>query len=71
MSMRIGSIFIIMATSAIGKFRHSLYLISILMYFFFLGIFAPIILYRIHPHKEGSPRDWILTAGKFCKYSIK
>jgi zinc transporter 1/2/3 len=44
--MRIGSIFIIMATSAVG-------------------IFAPIILYRVKPQKDGSIRDWILTAGKF------
>lgn len=51
MSMRIGSIFIILATSAVG-------------------IFAPIILYRISPHKEGSVRDWALTAGKFCKFSL-
>ncbi|CAO3655457.1 unnamed protein product [Mucor hiemalis] len=44
--MRIGSVFIIMVTSAVG-------------------IFAPIILYRIKPHTDGSVRDWILTAGKF------
>lgn len=44
--LRIGSIFIIMATSSVG-------------------IFSPIILYRIKPHSEGSLRDWILTAGKF------
>lgn len=46
MPMRIGAIFIILATSAVG-------------------IFAPIILYRISPFQEGSVRDWILTAGKF------
>lgn len=43
---RIGSVFIIMGTSAIG-------------------IFAPIILYRISPPQEGSIREWTLTAGKF------
>lgn len=32
---------------------------------FILGIFAPIILYRVSPYKEGSVRDWALTAGKF------
>ncbi|KAI9270091.1 Zinc/iron permease [Helicostylum pulchrum] len=46
MSFRIGSVFIIMVTSAVG-------------------IFAPIILYRISPPKNGSIRDWTLTAGKF------
>lgn len=46
MPLRIGSIFIILATSAVG-------------------VFAPIILYRVSPFKEGSVRDWILTAGKF------
>ncbi|KAL9554757.1 hypothetical protein MBANPS3_002672 [Mucor bainieri] len=46
MPLRIGSVFIIMVTSAVG-------------------IFAPIILYRISPYKEGSVRDWALTAGKF------
>ncbi|KAG2208064.1 hypothetical protein INT47_010426 [Mucor saturninus] len=46
MPMRIGSVFIILATSAVG-------------------IFAPIILFRISPHQEGSIRDWALTAGKF------
>lgn len=46
MPLRIGAVFIIMVTSAVG-------------------IFAPIILYRIRPHREGSVRDWILTAGKF------
>jgi zinc transporter 1/2/3 len=34
-------------------------------FFFTLGIFAPIILYRVSPYKEGSVRDWALTAGKF------
>ncbi|CEG74188.1 hypothetical protein RMATCC62417_09436 [Rhizopus microsporus] len=46
MPMRIGSIFIILATSAVG-------------------IFAPIILHRVSPYQPGSPREWILTAGKF------
>ncbi|KAI9480806.1 MAG: ZIP zinc transporter-domain-containing protein [Benjaminiella poitrasii] len=46
MPLRIGSVFIILATSAVG-------------------IFAPIILCRIKPYKEGSFRDWTLTAGKF------
>lgn len=46
MSLRIGSVFIILATSAVG-------------------IFAPIILFRISPYQEGSVRDWALTAGKF------
>lgn len=49
MPMRIGSVFIILATSAVG-------------------IFAPIVIYRISPHKEGSVRDWALTTGKFCKF---
>ncbi|KAG2200305.1 hypothetical protein INT47_000298 [Mucor saturninus] len=46
MPFRIGSIFIILATSAVG-------------------IFSPIILYRISSFKDGSIRDWVLTAGKF------
>lgn len=44
--MRIGSVFIILVTSAVG-------------------IFAPIILFRISPYQKGSVRDWALTAGKF------
>ncbi|KAI8647726.1 ZIP zinc transporter-domain-containing protein [Parasitella parasitica] len=44
--LRIGSVFIVLVTSAVG-------------------IFSPIILYRISPYKEGSARDWALTAGKF------
>ncbi|KAI7887252.1 ZIP zinc transporter-domain-containing protein [Mucor mucedo] len=46
MPFRIGSIFIILATSAVG-------------------IFSPIVLYRISSFKDGSIRDWVLTAGKF------
>ncbi|KAI8977114.1 ZIP zinc transporter-domain-containing protein [Mycotypha africana] len=46
LSFRIGSLFIIMGTSAIG-------------------VFAPILIYRISPYKEGGLRDWTLTAGKF------
>ncbi|KAI9030712.1 Zinc/iron permease, partial [Phycomyces nitens] len=46
LSMRVGSIFIILATSAVG-------------------IFAPIILFRIRPFKAGGFRDQVLTIGKF------
>ncbi|KAI8374123.1 ZIP zinc transporter-domain-containing protein [Radiomyces spectabilis] len=46
MGMRVGSIFILMVTSAVG-------------------IFAPIILHRIHPYSKGDIRDWILTVAKF------
>ncbi|OBZ82291.1 Zinc transporter 5 [Choanephora cucurbitarum] len=44
--MRIGSIFIILVTSAVG-------------------IFAPIVLFRIRKPSENGIRNWILTAGKF------
>lgn len=68
MPLRIGSVFIIMVTSAVGKFT-SIHTQSQLWPQIFirytLGIFAPIILYRISPYKEGSVRDWALTAGKF------
>lgn len=30
-----------------------------------IGIFSPIILYRVSPFQQGSARDYVLTAGKF------
>lgn len=48
LGLRVGSIFIILATTAIGTY-------------------APILLHRISPYKQGDIRDWILTVGKFCK----
>jgi zinc transporter 1/2/3 len=50
MGLRVGALFIILVTSA-------------------LGVFVPMILHRISPYKQGDIRDWILTFGKFCKYS--
>ncbi|KAG1140829.1 hypothetical protein G6F37_008919 [Rhizopus arrhizus] len=46
LGLRVGSIFIILATTAIGTY-------------------APILLHRISPYKQGDIRDWILTVGKF------
>lgn len=49
LGFRVGSIFIIFATTTIGTY-------------------APILLHRISPYKQGDARDWILTIGKFCKF---
>ncbi|SAM05594.1 hypothetical protein [Absidia glauca] len=46
LNFRIGSLFIILGTSAVG-------------------IFAPILLHRIHPGQTDGVRSWILTIGKF------
>ncbi|RCH91133.1 high-affinity Zn(2+) transporter zrt1 [Rhizopus azygosporus] len=46
LGFRVGSIFIIFATTTIGTY-------------------APILLHRISPYKQGDARDWILTIGKF------
>ncbi|CEP10092.1 hypothetical protein [Parasitella parasitica] len=66
--LRIGSVFIILATSAVGKFAVNYtdkHFKMLTVYREYSGIFSPIILYRISPYKEGSVRDWALTAGKF------
>lgn len=75
MPLRIGALFIILVTSAIGKLQH---IFSFCQSFFnildhlstYLGIFTPIIMHRISPYTKGSSRDWLLTMGKFCKCSI-
>lgn len=66
MPLRVGGLFIILGTSAIGK-PHTFFTIPLLT---LLGVFTPIIMHRISPFQKGSTRDWILTMGKFCKIPI-
>jgi zinc transporter 1/2/3 len=76
LNFRIGSLFIILGTSAVGKYliflfyflkKRSQHWKDSLKRTLHVGIFAPILLHRIHPGQTDGVRSWILTIGKFCK----